>query len=212
MNTNKILRPLLGMAAASAAFFCASAVTAGLVLEQTVEGSEARSETVMRIQDGMIRADICQELSTIANTKAREVMTVMHPAREVTVIRQAQPQTGAASSPAPIAPKYTVTGVTERINGYECSIVTMEVMGMKSTYWVTRTYPDYDRIRAELATVKPAGDTTPVPPELDGLILKTCTGSPGYPCITTLKSVRFEDIPASAFQAPEGYIVTRAGE
>lgn len=211
MKTSSILRPLLGMAVASAAILCTTGpLRAGLVLEQTVEGSEARSETVMRIQGGMIRADICEELSTIANTKAREVMTVMHPAREVTVMRQ--PQATADAATTPMAPKYTVTGVTEKVNGYDCAIVTVEVLGMKSTFWVAKGYPDYERIKAELATVKAEGDTTILPPEMDGMILKSCTGSESYPCTTTVKSVRFEEIPDSAFRAPAGYTVTRAAD
>lgn len=211
MKTSPILRPLLGMAVASAAIVCTTGpLRAGLVLEQTVEGSEARSETVMRIQGGMIRADICEELSTIANTKAREVMTVMHPAREVTVMRQPQATADAATSP--MAPKYTVTGVTEKVNGYDCAIITMEVLGMKSTFWVAKGYPDYERIKAELATVKTEGDTTILPPEMDGMILKSCTGSESYPCTTTVKSVRFEEIPDSAFRAPAGYTVTRTAD
>lgn len=211
MKTSPILRPLLGMAVASAAILCtAGPLRAGLVLEQTVEGSEARSETVMRIQGGMVRADICEEFSTIANTKAREVMTVMHPAREVTVMRQ--PQATADASTAPMAPKYTVTGVTEKVNGYDCAIITMEVLGMKSTFWVAKGYPDYERIKAELATVKSEGDATILPPEMDGMILKSCTGSESFPCITTVKSVKFEEIPDSAFQAPAGYTVTRAAD
>lgn len=211
MKTSPILRPLLGMAVASAAILCAAGpLRAGLVLEQTVEGSEVRSETVMRIQSGMIRADICEELSTIANTKAREVMTVMHPAREVTVMRQ--PQAAADATTSPIAPKYTVTGTTEKVNGYDCAIITMEVLGMKSTFWVAKGYPDYERIKAELATVKTEGDATILPPEMDGMILKSCTGSESFPCITTVKSVKFEEIPDSTFQAPAGYTVTRAAD
>ncbi|WP_050023326.1 DUF4412 domain-containing protein [Verrucomicrobium sp. BvORR034] len=212
MKTSPILRPLLGMAVASAAILCtAGPLRAGLVLEQTVEGSEARNETVMRIQGGMVRADICEELSTIANTKDREVMTVMHPAREVTVMRQPAAAADNTTTP-PMVPKYTVTGLTEKVNGYDCVVVTMEVLGMKSTFWVAKSYPDYDRIKAELATVKSASDTTALPPEMDGMILKSCTGSESFPCITTVKSVRFEEIPDSAFRAPAGYTITRAAD
>ncbi|WP_009958018.1 DUF4412 domain-containing protein [Verrucomicrobium spinosum] len=212
MKTSPILRPLLGMAVASAAFLLTpDPVRAGLVLEQTVEGSDARNETVMRIQGGMVRADICEELSTIANTKDREVMTVMHPAREVTVMRQPEAAAAKATTP-PMVPKYTATGLIEKVNGYDCAVVTMEVLGMKSTFWVAKSYPEYDRIKAELATVKSAGDAAALPPEMDGMILKSCTGSEGFPCITTVKSVRFEEIPDSAFQAPAGYTVTRAAD
>lgn len=206
---HKFLSHLFGLALASTTLVSPAITHAGLILEQTVEGSEAPSHTVMRIQNGMIRTDVSEELSTIADTKAQEVMTIMHPAKMVMVIGQPKADKPATSLPNLPTPKYTVTNMTEKVNGHDCLLITMEMGDIKSTYWVAKSYPDYDKIKAELATVKPAGEAAPTPKELDGLILKTSTVGPKYLSIVTVKSVKIEEIPADVFKAPAGYTVSR---
>ncbi|HSJ02399.1 MAG: DUF4412 domain-containing protein [Verrucomicrobium sp.] len=200
----------LGLALSLAAVLALSAPTvlhAGLVLEQTVESEGSTSNTVMRLQDGMIRTDIDEELTTIANTQTREVLTLMHPVKQIMRINAPQADvTGkTVSLPAMPAPKYNITGATDTIDGHVCDIVTMEVMGMKSTYWVAKDYPDYDKIKEELAKLKHPGDTTLVPAEMNGLVLKTSTVSPTYASITTVTAVKIEEIAEPVFQAPDDY-------
>lgn len=207
-HTHKFLSPLFGLALSTAALLTPAATHAGLIMEQTMEGSEAPSQTTMRIQNGMIRTDISEELSTIADTKAGEVMTIIHPAKMVSVISQPKGE-AAPKIPNLPTPKYKVLGMTEKVNGYECNVVSMEMGEMKSTFWVAKSYPDYDKIKAEMATIKPASGAPETPKELDGLILKTSTVGPKYLGIVTIKSVKIEEIPADVFKAPAGYTVSR---
>lgn len=211
MNTIRLkyLAPFLGMALSLAA--TTKEAQAGLVLEQMVEGTEPPCRTVMRIQDGRMRTDLDAEICTIANMQTREVMTVVHPAKRVMVMAAPDENPSSAKDGDTPRPKYTVTQVHEKVDGHDCQVVLMEVGDVCTTFWVARQHPELEKINAELFKLRPANDTTRVPEMLNGLILKTTTISPDYMSVTTLKSVKFEEIPDSVFQAPEGYEMIQAG-
>lgn len=135
-------------------------------------------------------------------------MTIIHSAKMVSVISQPKGE-AAPKLPNVPTPKYTATGMTEKVDGYECNIVKMEMGEMTSTFWVAKSYPDYDKIKAEMATIKPPGGAPETPKELEGLILKTSTVGPKYLSIVKVKSVKIEEIPADVFKAPAGYTVSR---
>lgn len=186
-------------------------VHAGVVLKQKMETPAGTNDCTIYVQGHLMRTDIDANTSSIADTKTGEVLTIMHQTKQVMRIKgkvETPPADAAANLPKP---EFKDTGEVETINGYECRIVTADMNGVKLTYWVAKNFPDYEKIQDSMTTLGQAntsgGEKQEVPEALKGMIIKTSTVSPQYVAVTTLESVKTEDIKPEVFAVPAGYTV-----
>lgn len=159
-----------------------------------------------------MRTDIDANTSSIMDTKTGEVLTIMHQTKQVMRIKGKAETPPTQPTPELPKPEFKDTGEVETINGYECRVVTAEMNGVKLTYWVAKNFPDYEKIQDSMSTLSQAGtngsaEKQEVPEALKGMIIKTSTVSPQYVAVTTLESVKTEDIKPEVFAVPTGYTV-----
>jgi hypothetical protein len=118
---------------------------------------------------------------------------------------------GATANPAPKPPLPQATGKTQKVGDYDTELYTWSNSdGITGTAWVAKNYPDYARIRTDLAVLdKAASDannsTDPELSALPGMVVRSQVTGGGQTITVALISAKEEFIDASLFQIPAGY-------
>ena len=207
MKSNPILT-----AFCSAAFLAAAAslATADVVMISETKIGEVKSRTTMSISGSMTRSDNGTETSVIIDTKTGAMTTLMHEQKMAIKMDMAQLAAMAgASKPAAgseAVGKLTATGKTQKIDGYACELYLLENSGTQVSMWVTKDYPGYDKLKAELAALRNLNPGGPKQPEVPGMTLRTEYTANGMTFVTSVVSLKEEKVDPKIFVVPANYV------
>ncbi len=108
-------------------------------------------------------------------------------------------------------PQIVDTGKTEKVGDYTAEIYTAETPAAKFTFWITKDYPDYAAVNAELKKLrtmegKLTGNLYPDFAKTDGVTIKfTVLLNTGKLTTTTLTSAKVQPVDDAEFQLPGDY-------
>jgi hypothetical protein len=192
---------------------------ADLTIIQSVEGNTGTYEVTLKIKAERARIEVDPKSSMIVDSKSGEVITLVHDQKAVVRLSGEKAKalgnmTKASrkdidSSLEVVTPK--PTDKKEKINGYEADEYTAETPQYQATYWVAKTYPDWQTIERQMKVLQNKALTAirwPRPDYYDfpGLPIRTRMKVKGQEEVTTtISSVSQAPIPDSEFTVPAGY-------
>jgi hypothetical protein len=178
----------------------------------------------IRIHGDKIRQDLyglpTGDMSLIKDAKTGDSIVLLHPQKLFT---KPDPKTADTQSPDAALSKPWDTGTSATIGGYDTKIYAWaadrklwnETNGMIETLWVATNYPDFDKIKDDLAKLDRANVSFPgkgLQPEissLPGMVLKSrLTAKMGDVVQTidiTLLTAKEEPVDPSTFEVPDDY-------
>lgn len=206
----KFLR-LLGFLA-----LCATA-RADLTIVQQMNGAEGLHKITFKVKGDKARVEVNPQVTTIIDAKSGDLTTLLNDKKTVMRIsgERAKAMAEMAKSfvkeenPEQALPK--PTGRKETIKGYETEEYVTDSPKYHASYWVAKSYPNYEGILQQMALLQRgafAGITKGMPDyhALPGLPMRTEIKTSGQGEITsTIESVSLEPLPASEFETPAGY-------
>jgi hypothetical protein len=206
-----IMKPLYILFAA----VCAAATAhADLVLQQQIITPEYNGVSTMKVKGAKVRMDLYagqpQARSIIMDLDTGETIALMH-SQKLYVRAAGQPMNqnrpASAASRAPIPHN---TGKNQKVGGYDTELYTWSnARGITGTAWVAKNFPDYARIRADLAVLdKTTGtdnDTTPELNTLPGMVVRSQVAGSGQTITSALISAQETQLDASLFGIPRNY-------
>ena len=193
---------------------CAAGAHADLVLQQQIITPNYNGVTTMKVKDAKVRMDMYagqpRALSMITDLDTGETIALMHSQKMyVKSAGQAlnQPRPAGAVSRAPVPHD---TGKNQKVGDYDTELYTWSnTRGISGTAWVAKNFPDYARIRADLAvldkTAGQANDTTPELGALPGMVVRSQVTGSGQTITLALISARETPLDASQFGVPRDY-------
>lgn len=192
---------LLGLAAVT------TAANADLVIEQKVDNPAQKSVVTMKIKGDKLRTDVGEQMTTIMDTKTGDTVTLMHPNKMAMKVsgEQVKALQKQMAGPNGEGPKPVNTGKTEKVDGYDCTIWTLEMAGVKSTMWVAKDYPNYDAIKKEMDSLATAMGQNAAVTDMGGMVVKTVADAGGMITTATVTSVKADPIDDAIFVVPAGY-------
>lgn len=189
----------------------AFAARADLVMQQQIASGKNSSAVTIKVKGTRIRVDMYagqpQAISTIKDLKNGETLMLLH--KQKMFIKQPGEQIRPATGV--VLPKVRSTGKKEKLGGYDTEIYTWtNARGITGFFWVARNYPDYSRIKTEIAALDNTASglsdgLTPALSTLPGMVLKTQITGGEQTLTVTLVSAREGQLDASTFQAPVNY-------
>jgi hypothetical protein len=194
----KHLIPLLVITASAAQ------VQADLVLTQKMESTAMTGEMTMSIKGDLVRTDMGTTASTIMNVSNSDSLTLMHAQKMSMKSNSAQALAAARAAIKDLPPAPVATGKTEKVGDYDCEIYTVESTGMKSTMWICKSFPNWDKIKGDIATTAKMSGQTDLAP-LPGMAIKSVTEASGVTTTITLVSAKTDSLDEALFKAPSGY-------
>lgn len=159
--------------------------------------------------DGKYRVDIGNDISSIVDTRASTVITVMHDDRTYFKMADASDQNN-AYTPKPLPLNLKKTDQTETISGFTAAAWTAESEGNNFTIWIAEGVPDQDKLLMEIAKL---------PPEVDPFqgLLRGTVFAAGFPIrmdlvdaegqrsIMTITQISSLPVTSTYFSPPVGY-------
>ncbi len=203
------------LASLAALLVFAVAARADLVIVQKVEGGGQAGEQKMRIKGKQARADLTATLSMISDGATGEMITLVHSGK--TFLKVSAEETKAmmqqllAQRPAGEPVKLQPTEKKEKVGEYECEIFTVALGAMKITYWIAKDFPNYPAVLAQLDQFQSGAISAmgkgllPEMKDFPGLPMKTEIELGGKKTVTTLVSVKEENVDPAIFKIPAGY-------
>jgi len=193
--------------------------SADLTVVQSIETGGSVNRVTTKIKGDRARVDVNPESSMIVDTKTGEVVTLMP--KQKAVLRLSAEKARDLGNKARALLKDTdnsleiatpkPTGKKEKINGYEAEEYIAETKNYQASYWVAKTYPDYQVILRQLKLLQSGAFTAvrkPMPDYYDfpGLPIRTKMTLQGQQeATTTIVSVSQAPIVDSEFTVPAGY-------
>jgi methylglyoxal synthase len=112
--------------------------------------------------------------------------------------------------------KVEATGETREIAGYNCKKYIMNIMMMKSEYWVTQDIKQYEKLKEIGEKISDAFSQSPMMQhmnfaahvkQMDGFPVMVITPNPmgGGQSVSTLKHIEEKSLDPSIFKKPENY-------
>jgi hypothetical protein len=190
-------------------------VQADLVIVQKVDGAGQSGEQTIRIKGDKARTDLAQQVSVITDGATGEGITLMHAQRSYFKVTAAQAksmmdqlkkQRGDGE-----APKLQPTGKKEKIGAYECEVFTATLGELGVTYWIAKTFPNYQSVLAQMEKLQGGAISAMgrgVMPDLrdfPGMPMKTEMELGGKKVSTTVTSVKEENVDPAIFAIPKDY-------
>ena len=198
------------------AILCAAAARADLVMQQQIITPSYNGVATMKVKGTKVRLDLYagqpQALSTITDLNTGEIITLMHNQKMFVKTRRAADEAspagrhGAASKvPVPHA-----TGKTQKVGEYDTELYTWSnARGIAGTAWVAKNFPDYARVRADLAVLDKTpdadNDTSPELSMLPGMVVRSQVTGGGQTITMALISAKEAPLDASLFGVPRDY-------
>ena len=183
---------------------------ADIVLTNETSIGEVKSTTTMYVSGGKVRTDNDTTSSAIIDTDTGEMITLIHEQKMVVRVDTKKLTEGAAAplpkqaTAAATTPTITATGKHEKVDGYDCEIVTSELGGMQTKMWIAKDYPGYDKLRKELSVMDKISAGA-AKPSVNGMCLKTEWEQQGLKFTTKLVSLKEEKVDPARFTVPAGY-------
>lgn len=195
----------------------AATVRADLTVVQKMEGTEGVNKITFKIKGDKARVEVNPQVTTIVDAKSGDLTTLLNDKKSVMRISGERAKAMAEmaksfvkqESPEQALPK--PTGRKETINGYETEEYVTDSPQYHASYWVAKTYPNYQNILQQMSLLQRGAfaEITKGLPDyhaLPGLPLRTRIKTPGQEEITsTIDSVSLAPLPASDFTVPSDY-------
>lgn len=192
----------------------------GLVLVETCQSSGKTWTLTTKIAGNNARRDEMNVITSLYNLSTGDTVIITRLSRTFTKLTMAQMvaqekaimQEDNAQPAAP--PEIVDTGRKEKIHGYDAEIYTAETPSTKFTCWITKDYPAYSAINAQLKKYRAMEKSGAIFPDLsniDGLLVKyEIALSSGKTITATLVSARIQPIRDSDFRIPADYTLLPA--
>jgi hypothetical protein len=201
------------------ALVCAVAgARADLVVQQQITITTNNSVATMKVKGAKVRLDLDAgqpgAVSTITDLKTGDVITLFHKQKMFVKTpgaptKQTKPAgNDATANPAPKPPVPRATGQTQKVGSYDTDLYTWSnSRGITGTAWVAKNFPDYARIKTDLAVLDKSPDGTDNPPlsTLPGMVVRSQVTGDGQTITVALISAKEEPVDASLFQIPASY-------
>lgn len=201
-----------------------AAARADLIIEQKMESTFQNGNMTMKVKGDKIRTDMnagaAGDISSIVDLTSGDALTLMHAQKMAMKTSGAQTkqameamkkQIGAGADGKVPSNKPTATGKTEKVGTYNAEVYTWINPTGTYTFWVTKDYPNYAKIKDQLDKLNKAASAGmgqgmgPDYGALPGMAVKTMIETSGQKITTTLVSVKEETVDPAVFEAPKGY-------
>lgn len=206
----KLLR-LFGLLA-----LCATA-RADLTVVQKMDGADGLHKITFKIKGDKARVEVNPQVTTIVDAKTGDLTTLLNDQKTVMRISGERAKAMAEMAKSFVkqeAPEQAMpkpTGRKEKINGYETEEYVTDSPKYHASYWVAKTYPNYQNILQQMSLLQRGAfsEITKGLPDyhaLPGLPLRTKIKASGQEEITsTIESVSLDPLPAADFTVPADY-------
>jgi hypothetical protein len=213
--------------------FTAIAARADLVMkEQMIHGSLTNFETTI-IHGNNIRQDhsggVTGDTSSIWDADTGDSAFLSHQKKTFKKtsgasgaqlrerLKYNKKQSGNSNTADAMPKKLVDTGKSEKIGGYDANIFTWPLVdGPSTTYWIAKGYPNYEKIKVDLAKLDHVGaqflgvELLPKYEDLPGMVMKLqivqlVDKTNAWTATTTLISVKEEPVDPSIFEIPKDY-------
>jgi hypothetical protein len=189
-----------------------------LVVEQKMESSAMNGNMIMKLKGDRARIDMPSPVgntTVMIDMKSGQMTTLIHAQKMAMKMDMAQAKAAAEQQQkqsgldlTKIAPK--ATGAKEAVGKWNCDIYEIDMgNGMTSKMWVTKDFPNYKPIMAEMNKMSSAMSSgmgiDPAKFDLGGMTVKTETMTPIGKIVSTLVSAREELVADSEFAIPADY-------
>ena len=200
---------------ALSAILCATVgAQADLVLQQQITAAKYTGVTTMKVKGTKVRLDLYagqpQAVSTLTDLSTGENITLMHNQKMFlktpgTPMNQARPSGTASKAPLP-----QNTGKKQKVGDYDTELYSWSnARGITGTAWVAKNYPDFARIKADLAmldkTADADDDTSPQVSLLPGMVVRSQVSGGGQTLTLALISAKEGSVDSSNFVIPRDY-------
>lgn len=190
-----------------------------VVVEQITEARRQPETITIKVKGDKCRKDLPNRTSAIYDVSTGDVIRIDHASKHFKrisgkTVQAAEKIFQDESGGRPAGPpRFVDTGKTEKVDGHVAEIYTAATPGATYTFWVTKDYPDYASLSAEMKKFRErhgapeeAGDLSPDASQLDGIVIKTQSLTAGGE-LTTIRliSAKTETLEDSEFQPPAGY-------
>ncbi len=193
---------------------CATVARADLVMQQQIVTPDYNGVITMKVKGDKVRLDVNagqpEALSTIMHLKTGETFTLLH-GQKVFVKTQGAPAKPAKPAGTPSgAPVPRPTGQTQKVGEYDTELYTWsKANGITGTAWVAKNFPDYARIRADLAaldqTTGAGNGGSPELSKLPGMMVRSQVAGGGETLTMALISAKEGPLDDALFGVPHGY-------
>ena len=188
---------------------------ADFTIVQKVESKGSSSEITLKIKGDRIRMEATPQMTMIVDAKTGDTLTLMNAQKKF--IRISGDTTKAIAEMAAKygsttveKPKFTATGKTKTINGFESEEYVGETSTFKASYWIAPKFPDSALILKQLQAVTPTAWSDLAKGMLDyrdlpGFPLKThvTTGEEEITC--TVTAVKPDPLSDAEFTVPKDF-------
>ena len=193
--------------------------SADLTILQSIESSAGTNKVTIKIKGERARIEVNPKSSMIVDAKSGEVITLIP--EQKAVMRLSAEKARALGNKARTILKDSdtsleiatpkSTGKKEKINGYEAEEYVAETPRYRASYWVAKSYPDYQTILRQMKLLQNnafAAVRKAMPEYYDfpGLPIRTKIKLQGLEeATTTITSISQASIPDSEFVVPPDY-------
>jgi hypothetical protein len=190
---------------------------ADLTIVQKMAGADGAHQITLKVKGDKARVDVNPQVTTIIDAKTGDLTTLLNDKKTVMRISGERAKAMAEMAKSFVkeeAPEQALpkpTGQKETIGGYETEEYVSDSPKYHATYWVARSYPNYESILQQMSLLQRgafAGITKGMPDyhALPGLPLRTVIKVPGQGEITsTIESVSLSPLADSEFAVPADY-------
>jgi hypothetical protein len=205
-------------ALAVTALFIATA-SADWVIESKIESPQLNSSTTTKVKGDKLRVDIADSpagaMSSIVDTKSGESIQLLHGQKMAMktsgeALKQAM-ETAKAKAGGKDAATAEVkpTGQSEKVGDYDCDIYTWTDGANTSKLWVAKNHPQAAALKAFEKQMRSGffggANMGPDTTKLPGPAIKTETTVQGAKIVSTITSIKEQDVDAKEFEVPAGY-------
>jgi hypothetical protein len=188
---------------------------ADFTIVQKVENKGSTSEITIKIKGDRIRMEATPQMTMIVDGKSGDTLTLMNTQKKFIRISgetaKAIGEMAAKYGGATVEkPKFTATGKTKTINGFEAEEYLAQTSTFKASYWIAPKFPDSAALLKQLQAVTPTAWSNLAKGMLDyrdlpGFPLKTqvTTGEEEITC--TVISVKPDPLSDAEFAVPKDF-------
>ncbi len=193
------------------------------VLKQTVENFGQRQQVTIKLKGSKCRIDTSSDTSAIIDPQAGTVILLHQPkmfmkisSEQLSAQAEAIKKMLSASGNSNENTDFQASGKTDNISGFATEEYTGKIDGLPITLDVTKDFPKYRELLAQLYAVQDAPGLSPfhtlsvAPEKYPGLPVRTTVELLGQKVITTLDTVAETALADGDFAIPTDYQELRA--
>ena len=188
---------------------------ADFTIVQKVESKGSSSEITLKLKGDRIRMEATPQMTMIVDARTGDTLTLMNAQKKF--IRISGETTKAIAEMAAKygsttveKPKFTATGKTKTINGFEAEEYIAETSTFKASYWIAPKFPDAATILKQLQAVTPTAWSDLAKGMLDyrdlpGFPLKTHVRTAEEEITCTVTAVKSDPLSDAEFVVPKDF-------